>query len=47
MTRLWNDTEGRSRLAESGRTRWLGEFTWDRIAESYEAVYERAAAESG
>jgi glycosyltransferase involved in cell wall biosynthesis len=46
VTRLWNDAEGRSRLAESGRARWLSEFTWDRIAERYEAVYERAAPEA-
>jgi glycosyltransferase involved in cell wall biosynthesis len=46
VTRLWNDAEGRSRLAESGRKRWLADFTWDRIAESYEAVYERAARKS-
>jgi glycosyltransferase involved in cell wall biosynthesis len=47
VTRLWDDDEGRARLAESGRARWLAEFTWDRIAERYEAVYERAAAASG
>ncbi len=45
--RLWNDEDERSRLAASGRSRWLEEFTWDAIAEHYEAVYERAAAESG
>jgi L-malate glycosyltransferase len=44
VTRLWRDPESRSRLAESGRRRWLAEFTWDRIAERYESVYERAAA---
>jgi glycosyltransferase involved in cell wall biosynthesis len=44
VTRLWRDPESRSRLAESGRRRWLAEFTWDRIAERYEWVYERAAA---
>jgi L-malate glycosyltransferase len=47
LTRLWEDGEGRSRLAENGRERWLAEFTWDRIAERYEAVYGRAAGESG
>ena len=47
LTRLWEDGEGRSRLAETGRERWLAEFTWDRIAERYEALYERAAGESG
>jgi glycosyltransferase involved in cell wall biosynthesis len=46
VTRLWSDEEGRSRLAESGRSRWLRDFTWDRIAERYESVYLRAAAES-
>ena len=45
--RLWEDEAERSRLAASGRSRWLEEFTWDRIAERYEAIYERAAAESG
>jgi L-malate glycosyltransferase len=43
VERLCNDEVERSRLAESGRSRWLEEFTWDRIAERYEAVYERAA----
>jgi L-malate glycosyltransferase len=42
--RLWDDEEERSRLAASGRSRWLEQFTWDRIAERYEEVYERAAA---
>jgi L-malate glycosyltransferase len=45
VTRLWSDEDARSRLAESGRSRWLAEFTWDRIAERYEEVYERAAPE--
>jgi L-malate glycosyltransferase len=45
-TRLWNDHRARTRLANSGRERWLAEFTWDRIAERYEEVYDRAAAES-
>jgi glycosyltransferase involved in cell wall biosynthesis len=47
LGRLWNDEDERRRLAASGRSRWLEEFTWDRIAERYEAVYERAAAGSG
>jgi glycosyltransferase involved in cell wall biosynthesis len=47
VKRLWTDDERRSRLAESGRSQWLSEFTWDRIAERYEDVYRRAAAESG
>ncbi len=47
VERLCNDEGERSRLAESGRSRWLEDFTWDRIAERYEAVYERAAAASG
>src|SRR4051812_20558489 len=47
LTRLWDDGVGRLRLAESGPSRWLAEFTWDRIAERYESVYERAAAGSG
>ena len=41
--RLWDDEGERSRLAETGRSRWLEGFTWDRIADRYEAVYERAA----
>jgi glycosyltransferase involved in cell wall biosynthesis len=47
VTRLWSDGMGRARLAESGRSRWLAEFTWDRIAERYEEVYERAAEKGG
>jgi glycosyltransferase involved in cell wall biosynthesis len=43
IARLWSDAAERSRLAASGRARWLEEFTWDRIAERYEEVYERAA----
>ena len=43
LTRLWSDGKARSALAESGRSRWLAEFTWDRIAEGYESVYRRAA----
>jgi glycosyltransferase involved in cell wall biosynthesis len=46
VERLWDDEGERSRLADSGRSRWLEEFTWDRIAERYEEVYVRAA-ESG
>ena len=42
--RLWADEGERSRLAANGRSRWLEEFTWDRIAGRYEEVYERAAA---
>ena len=41
--RLCDDEGERSRLAETGRSRWLEGFTWDRIADRYEAVYERAA----
>jgi glycosyltransferase involved in cell wall biosynthesis len=44
VTRLWSDAEARSQLAESGRRRWLEEFTWDRIAERYEEVYLRAVS---
>ena len=44
IARLWSDAAERSRLAASGRARWLEEFTWDRIAGLYEEVYERAAA---
>ncbi|HLM34052.1 MAG TPA: glycosyltransferase family 4 protein [Gaiellaceae bacterium] len=46
VTRLWSDERARAGLAESGRARWLSEFTWDRIAERYEAVYEAAAERS-
>ena len=46
VERLWDDGGERSRLADGGRSRWLEEFTWDRIAERYEEVYERAAGSS-
>jgi L-malate glycosyltransferase len=44
ITRLWRDTDTRRTLAETGRDRWLRDFTWDRITDRYEAVYDRAAA---
>jgi glycosyltransferase involved in cell wall biosynthesis len=44
ITRLWEDPGGRGRLGEAGRASWLRDFTWDRIAERYESVYERASA---
>ena len=47
LTRLWNDVSARRRLAETGRERWLQDFTWDRIAERYESVYLRLSAERG
>lgn len=43
VTRLLGDDEARSQLAARGRERWLEDFTWDRIAEHYEAVYLRAS----
>ena len=46
MTRLWRDSASR-RLGETGRERWLQDFTWDRIAERYESVYLRLSAERG
>jgi L-malate glycosyltransferase len=47
LTRLWDDVSARRRLAETGRERWLQDFTWDRIAERYESVYLRLSAERG
>jgi glycosyltransferase involved in cell wall biosynthesis len=41
LTRLWADEAERRRLAVSARERWLEGFTWDRIAERYEALYLR------
>jgi L-malate glycosyltransferase len=39
VARLWDDAEERRRLAQTGRERWLRDYTWDRIAERYERVY--------
>ena len=39
-------TSARGSPRAAARAGW-SEFTWDRIAERYEVVYERAAAESG
>jgi glycosyltransferase involved in cell wall biosynthesis len=47
MTRLRNDVSARRRFAETGRERWLQDFTWDRIAEQYESVYLSLSAERG
>jgi L-malate glycosyltransferase len=44
IERLWADPEARRRLAESGRSRWMEEFTWSEIAGRYESVYRRAAS---
>ena len=43
VTRLWGDEAARQGLAARGRERWLERFTWDRIADQYEAVYLRMA----
>jgi glycosyltransferase involved in cell wall biosynthesis len=43
VTRLWRDEAARQGLAARGRERWFERFTWDRIAEQYEAVYLRVA----
>ena len=45
VTRLWNDGATRRRLAETGRARWRRDYTWDRIAERYESLYQGLAAE--
>ena len=42
ITRLWREPHTRHRLGEQGRSAWLRDFTWDRIAARYEDVYTDA-----
>lgn len=37
------DQNRRSVMAENGRAAWAGRFTWDRITEEYESLYESLA----
>ncbi|NUQ20343.1 MAG: glycosyltransferase family 4 protein [Gemmatimonadaceae bacterium] len=46
IARLGSDPELRSRLGEAGRERLESEFAWDRIAERWVRVYERAVTEA-
>jgi L-malate glycosyltransferase len=39
ITRLSADRGARESLSERGRAAWLGDYTWDRIAVSYEQAY--------
>ena len=40
FSQLAEDTDRRQKMAESGFKAWLDEFTWEKIAGEYEALYE-------
>lgn len=44
IERLWSDAPGRQGLAENGRRAWRERFTWERVADRYEALYQSLLA---
>jgi glycosyltransferase involved in cell wall biosynthesis len=45
MQVLAADREKLKRMGEAGRRSWLERFTWAKIADQYEALFERVSAE--